>query len=222
MKQHETEKENGYWMPDYIGTDMNLLLSEKVVLGIIVQYYKKYKKCFLGNDYFMPYLSTQRDATVSETLKSLAKKGYITIEKGNGKRLLIPIPEGFEKHFEITDSVKNDKKEVTDSVKSFTDSVKEVTDSVKKITLSVTEYNSNYKEKNIEKKTSPYPQISEEEEGFKKVKILESEAGNDEMEAMIKFILDFFKSVKSEDKAWLTKQIKKICLLYTSPSPRDA
>ncbi len=140
----EEENENGYWTPDFIGRDMNLLLSEKVVLAIITQYYKKYKKCYLSNEYFMPYLSTQRRQTVLETLNSLAKKGYIIIEKSGHKRLLTPIPEGFATHFNCTnsvqnctDSVQNGKKNCTNSVQNCTDSVRDCTDSVQNCTDSV-------------------------------------------------------------------------------------
>jgi hypothetical protein len=91
MQEFETESENGYWMPDYIGTDTNLLLSEKIVLALITHYYQKYKKCYLSNDFFLDFLSTKRKATITETLNSLAKKEYITIEKNGHKRLITPI-----------------------------------------------------------------------------------------------------------------------------------
>jgi hypothetical protein len=174
MQELETGKENVFVFFEYVMQDVNLKHTEVIVLSIILQYYKKYQKCYLSNEYFMLRLRTQREADVSETLKSLAKKGYLSIEKKGHKRLLIPIPAGFEKHFEVTNNVtqndKNSKSEVTNVVSEVTNVVSEVTNVVSEVTNVVSEVTNvvieskvNNKEKKINDKIN---KISEAGENF--------------------------------------------------------
>lgn len=70
-----------------LNLDTNLKASEKMALHCIVQYYEP-DKGFSSLTYneLKLALSTTRNDTVSNNLKSLVKKGYITIGKEKGNR----------------------------------------------------------------------------------------------------------------------------------------
>ncbi|NOW08083.1 helix-turn-helix domain-containing protein [Clostridium beijerinckii] len=72
-----------------INNDTNLKPSEKILLSSLILYHSHTDGYSYPNyEHLMITLSTNRKATVSDTLKALEEKKYITIKKGRGNKNL--------------------------------------------------------------------------------------------------------------------------------------
>ena len=87
--QDEPKREfKGIWIPKEIWLDNSLSANEKVLYAEIDSFTSNDKACYISNEYIANLLSISK-TNASKTLNSLIKKGYVVVEKFDGRRRYI-------------------------------------------------------------------------------------------------------------------------------------